>query len=72
MSFVTLVLLIGFSMGVFSNKFHPEVLGTSASSAIICVTLEAILLKFGFFLISTDFVPSFLDIFAYCGYIFVR
>ena len=72
MAFVTLVVLVGFSMGVLSDKFHPEVLGTTASSAIICIIIESVLLKLGFYLISTDFVPPFLDILAYCGYIFVR
>jgi len=69
MSFVTLVLLVGFSMGVVSN-FHPEVLGSTASRALACVLFEAAIMKIVFHLI-VPVAPAFLDILSYCGYIFV-
>jgi len=71
MSFVTLVLLVGFSMGFLSDNFHPEVLGRTATTLVICVLLESIGLKLGFFFVATESSPPFLDILAYCSYIFV-
>ena len=71
MAFLTFVVLVCFSMGALSDKFHPEVLGSTAFSALLCVFVESLLLYLGFYLISGEYVPPFLDLLSYSGYIFV-
>lgn len=71
MSFVTYVLLIAVTLGL-SHKFRPEILGLTASRALVVVALELLVLRLGLYLLN---VPSdhygILDLAAYSGYKFV-
>jgi hypothetical protein len=69
MAFVTYVLLIGFFMGA-QLKFHPDILGLTASSAAVSLLIEVLLVKLGLFVFNLTAIP-FLDLIAYCGYKFV-
>lgn len=71
MSFVTYVLLIAVTLGL-SHKFRPEILGLTASRALVVVVLELMVVRLGLYLLN---VPSdhygILDLAAYSGYKFV-
>ncbi|KAG0235661.1 hypothetical protein BGW42_004900 [Actinomortierella wolfii] len=70
MAFVTYVLLVGVSEGA-SNKFRPEILGPTASSALAVILLEFILIKLCIYLLNITSEVSMLDLLAYSGYKFV-
>lgn len=69
MAFVTYVLVISFVMGT-AYEFTPEVLASTASTALAVTLFEVVLLKFGFYLLNAFTVPV-LDIIAYSGYKYV-
>lgn len=71
MAFVTFVLLVGASLGTV-DKFNPEALGVTASTSLILLLLEVLLIKFACYLIDTVSSPSWLDLLAYAGYKYVN
>ncbi|KAF9192462.1 hypothetical protein BGZ51_005474 [Haplosporangium sp. Z 767] len=70
MAFVTYVLLIGISAGT-SNKFSPEILGPTASSALAVILLEFTMIKLCIYLLNITSEVPILDLLAYSGYKFV-
>ena len=51
-------------------RFHPEVLGITATSCIMALVIEVILVKLGCYLLGFGNEIHFLDFFSYCGYKF--
>jgi len=70
MAFVTYVLIVGLTYGL-NNRFSPDLLGTTASLALIVLLLEILVIKLGFYLLNTRFSIPIFDIVAFCGYKFV-
>ncbi|KAF9361000.1 hypothetical protein BGX26_006766 [Mortierella sp. AD094] len=70
MAFVTYVLLIGISMGT-TNKFRPDILGPTASSALAVILLEFTMIKLCIYLLNITSEVPILDLLAYSGYKFV-
>ncbi|TPX47395.1 hypothetical protein SeMB42_g03333 [Synchytrium endobioticum] len=70
MSFVTYILLVGILMGQ-QDKFHPEVLGISSTTALLVVIFEILFVKLGCYLLNVAGDVPWLDMIAYCGYQFV-
>jgi len=69
MAFVTYVLLVGFVHGT-NLKFTPDILGVVASTGMAVIAFEILAIKFTLYLTNDRNVP-FLDLLAYCGYLFV-
>ena len=70
MAFITYILLIAVIMATSSAGFKPDLLGVTASSGLVTLALEVLLIKLGFYLLSYPPV-LILDLVAYCGYKFV-
>ncbi|KAJ3207740.1 hypothetical protein HDU67_007265 [Dinochytrium kinnereticum] len=70
MAFVTYVLLIGALYGV-SDKFKPEALGLTSTSALFITGCEILFFKLGCYLLNVTSESSFLDLIAVCGYKYV-
>lgn len=71
MSFVTYVLLISVILGL-SNKFRPEILGLTASRALIIIGVELLLIKLACYLLNVQGNHyGILDLTSYAGYKFV-
>ncbi|KAF9107250.1 hypothetical protein BGX29_006936 [Mortierella sp. GBA35] len=70
MAFVTYVLLVAVSAGT-SNKFSPEILGPTASSALAVIILEFTIIKLCVYLLNITSDVPMLDLLAYSGYKFV-
>jgi len=70
MAFVTFLLLAGVSLGTH-DKFSPEMLGLQASSTLVWLVIELVILLLTLYVlhISTDI--TYLDLLAYCGYKYV-
>lgn len=69
MSFITFLLLSGLKSG-FSGNFSPQILGLTASSSVIFMCFELMIVYGGFYFLQCS-LPSILDLLAYCGYKFV-
>lgn len=69
MSFITFVLLSGLKSG-YSGKFSPSLMGFTASSSIIILFFELIIIYAGFYFLQSA-LPALLDLVSYCGYVFV-
>jgi hypothetical protein len=71
MAFVTYVLLIAYSMGA-RNKFTPEAMVSTGTSAAIFLLLEVLAVKLAFYLLAgQNPSPPILDLVAYSGYKYV-
>ncbi|OAQ32164.1 hypothetical protein K457DRAFT_323825 [Linnemannia elongata AG-77] len=70
MAFVTYVLLVAISAGT-SNKFSPEILGPTASSALAVIILEFTIIKLCVYVLNITSDVPILDLLAYSGYKFV-
>ncbi|KAJ3199809.1 hypothetical protein HDU82_000128 [Entophlyctis luteolus] len=70
MAFVTYVLLVGITLNA-RKKFEPEILGMTASTALVVIAFEVLLFKLCCYLINVTSEVPFLDLIAYCGYKFV-
>eukprot|EP00475_Leptophrys_vorax_P021309 TRINITY_DN2901_c0_g1_i7.p1 TRINITY_DN2901_c0_g1~~TRINITY_DN2901_c0_g1_i7.p1 ORF type:complete len:156 (+),score=28.85 TRINITY_DN2901_c0_g1_i7:809-1276(+) len=70
MSFLTYVLLMGFILGT-SDNFHPEVLGLTATGALVVLILENLVLNMSYYVLSIPFSPHPLDTIALTSYKFV-
>eukprot|EP01126_Amoeba_proteus_P011005 TRINITY_DN14369_c0_g2_i3.p1 TRINITY_DN14369_c0_g2~~TRINITY_DN14369_c0_g2_i3.p1 ORF type:complete len:286 (+),score=27.78 TRINITY_DN14369_c0_g2_i3:61-918(+) len=69
MSFVTYVLLIALSLGA-NEKFKPDVIGLTMTTALLSVFLEQLLLKTAIWLQNLTNI-TFLDLLSFTGYKFV-
>jgi hypothetical protein len=69
MAFITYVLVCGLLKGT-QMKFHPEVLVTTSSAALLAQILEVAALKAAFFALAAEGV-SMLDLVSYTGYKYV-
>jgi hypothetical protein len=69
MAFFTYVLLTGFSKGMTTASFSPDVLVIAVWRCLALQVMESVAIKFGLNLMSVSL--PFLDIFAYTGYKYV-
>ncbi|KZT64822.1 YIF1-domain-containing protein [Daedalea quercina L-15889] len=71
MATVTYVLLAGLHSGLHS-RFHPEILGITASKALAVILMDFMFIKLGcYFLNISGSISQILDLLAYDGYKFV-
>lgn len=70
MAFVTYVILVGIIYGM-GGKFKPDMLGLTASSALIFSFLELLIIKLGCYLLSFGNELAFLDVMSYVGYKYI-
>jgi hypothetical protein len=74
MAFVTYILMIGTIMGM-EDRFKPDVLTMTASTALFFMIVQVMFLRLGMYLLNINLQepPLYLtDLIAYCGYQFVR
>jgi len=71
MGFMTWVLLYSFVIGHSFSAFTPELMGSITSRGLTFMVLEVLIIKGGFFFFEDALNVYWLDIVAYCGYIFV-
>jgi len=69
MAFITFLLLKGYAL-MLTVRFTPEDLGITASSSMLWLFCEILLVKFGFWLIE-DVSPGWLDLVAFLSYKYV-
>jgi hypothetical protein len=70
MAFVTYIILSTLLAGL-RGAFQPELLGKTAVTAFVIVSVEILLLKLGCYLLSISNESQLLDLVAYSGYKFV-
>lgn len=70
MAFVTYILLSTLLAGL-RGDFHPQVMGSLFSYALVVVLVEIVILKLGTYLLSITNDSQLLDLVAYSGYKFV-
>lgn len=70
MAFVTYILLSALLAGL-RGTFRPDLFGITATTAVIVVGLEILLLKFGCYILSISNESQLFDLIAYSGYKFV-
>ncbi|KAJ6547323.1 YIF1-domain-containing protein [Mycena capillaripes] len=70
MALVTYILLCALHAG-FQERFHPQVLGESASRAIMVVILDFIFVQLGCYFLNVQGPSLSIDVIAYGGYKFV-
>ncbi|ESK88699.1 copii-coated vesicle component hrf1 [Moniliophthora roreri MCA 2997] len=70
MAFVTYILLSAFHSGL-NARFHPRILGESASSALGVVIVDFLFVYVGCYLLNVQGSGQAVDILAYTGYKFV-
>ncbi|MCJ1308506.1 hypothetical protein MMC25_002159 [Agyrium rufum] len=70
MAFVTYILLSTLLAGLQGN-FHPQVMGSLFSYALVVVVVEIVVLKLGTYILSITNDSQLMDLVAYSGYKFV-
>ena len=70
MAFVTYVIAASFIYGL-RGRFHPEVLGYTASRALAIMLIEFSIVKLGCYLLNIQGDHTVFDLLAYSGYKFV-
>lgn len=70
MAFVTYVIITSFIYGL-RGRFHPEILGYTASRALAIVLIELAAVKLGCYLLNIQGDHTLVDLLAYSGYKFV-
>lgn len=70
MAFVTYTLLTSTIHGL-ESRFHPEVLGVTASKALAVILIEFSAVKLGCYLLNIQGDHTMVDLVAYSGYKFV-
>jgi protein transport protein YIF1 len=70
MAFITYILLSTVLAGM-RGSFHPELLGSTTSTALGVVLFELVVLKMAMYLLSINNDSQLLDLVAYSGYKFV-
>ena len=58
MALVTYILLAAVHSGL-QSKFHPEILGVTASTAIVVLLLDFTVVKFGCYILNIQVSPAF-------------
>jgi len=67
MAFVTYILVAGLVMGT-QNRFTPEQLGITASSALVWLFVEIMAILFSMYICNVQAEIKWLDLLAFCGY----
>ncbi|KAJ7049456.1 YIF1-domain-containing protein [Mycena amicta] len=70
MALVTYILLCALDAGLHA-RFHPQVLGESATRAIMVVILDFMVVQLGCYLLNVQGTSQAIDVLAYGGYKFV-
>lgn len=70
MALVTYILLAALQAGL-QQRFHPELLGISASKAMAVMLLDFLFVKLGCYFLNVQETGQVLDLIAYGGYKFV-
>jgi hypothetical protein len=70
MALVTYILLCALHSGL-QERFHPQVLGESASRAIMVVVLDFVFVQLGCYFLNVQGPSQSIDVIAYGGYKFV-
>ncbi|KAJ1920302.1 Transport protein yif1 [Mycoemilia scoparia] len=70
MALVTYVIVVGMILGS-SGGFRPEALGYTASSAMVMMVFEVLVLKLACYILNIGSELLFLDLVAYSGYKFI-
>lgn len=70
MALVTYILLSTVLAGI-RGSFHPELLGSITSTALVVVVVEFLVLRVAMYFLAITNDSQFLDLFAYSGYKFV-
>jgi len=70
MAMVTYILLSALHSGL-QDRFHPQVLGQSASTALVVLGFDLFFVKLGCYLLSVEGSAQVVDLIAYGGYKFV-
>ncbi|KAF5376353.1 hypothetical protein D9757_008646 [Collybiopsis confluens] len=70
MAIVTYILISAFHSGL-QSRFHPKILGESASSALAVIIVDFLFVYIGCYLLNVQANKQAVDIIAYCGYKFV-
>ncbi|KAJ7705271.1 YIF1-domain-containing protein [Mycena rosella] len=70
MALVTYILLCAFHSGL-QERFHPQVLGESASRALMVVMLDFVFVQLGCYFLNVQGPSQSIDVIAYGGYKFV-
>ncbi|GJE92314.1 YIF1 domain-containing protein [Phanerochaete sordida] len=70
MALVTYILLAALHSGL-NSRFHPEILGVTASKALAVVLLDFVVVKGGCYFLNIQGPSQVLDLLAYGGYKFV-
>ncbi|KAI0682389.1 YIF1-domain-containing protein [Cytidiella melzeri] len=70
MALVTYILLAALHSGL-NSRFHPEILGVTASKALAVVLLDFLFIKGGCYFLNIQGTSQVLDLVAYDGYKFV-
>ncbi|KAI6004369.1 YIF1-domain-containing protein [Pisolithus orientalis] len=70
MAFVTYILISALQTGL-QDRFHPQILGASASRALVVLLLDFLFVKGGCYLLNVQSSSQLTDLVAYGGYKFV-
>ena len=70
MAFVTYLLLAGMILGT-QDHFTPEMLGMTASSALVWMVIEILALLLAMYILNVTTDLKYLDLLSYCGYKYV-
>ncbi|OJA07821.1 hypothetical protein AZE42_03416 [Rhizopogon vesiculosus] len=70
MALVTYILVSAFQTGL-QERFHPQILGSSATRALVVVLLDFLFVKCGCYLLNVQGTGQVVDLIAYGGYKFV-
>lgn len=70
MALVTYILVAALQTGL-QERFHPQILGSSASRALVVVLLDFLFVKGGCYLLNVQGPGQVIDLIAYGGYKFV-
>ncbi|CAJ1058774.1 protein YIF1A [Xyrichtys novacula] len=70
MAFITYILLAGMALGI-QKRFSPEVLGLCASTALVWMIIEVLVMLLSLYLMTVHSDLSTFDLIAYSGYKYV-
>uniref|UniRef100_H3C496 Protein YIF1 n=1 Tax=Tetraodon nigroviridis TaxID=99883 RepID=H3C496_TETNG len=70
MAFITYILLAGMALGI-QKRFSPEVLGLCASTALVWIIIEVLVMLLCLYLLTVHSDLSTFDLLAYSGYKYV-
>ncbi|CAK6964622.1 protein YIF1A [Scomber scombrus] len=70
MAFITYILLAGMALGI-QKRFSPEVLGLCASTALVWIIIEVLVMLLSLYLLTVHSDLTTFDLIAYSGYKYV-